>query len=149
VVRQLADGVDLRWPDLGLDRAAVRYGAAVHDVGKVRHPAELSGPGSAHEEAGYRLLLERGAPEPLARFARSHAAWTDPGTRTEDLVVSLADKVWKGHRVADLEQLLLVRIEAATGTPAWESFLDLDDLLTALGEDAPARLAVQAAYPVR
>jgi len=27
-------------------------GAALHDIGKVLHPEELSGPGNAHEIAG-------------------------------------------------------------------------------------------------
>lgn len=45
------------------------FGAATHDVGKVLQPAELSGPGSAHEPAGHALLLPHGAPERLARLA--------------------------------------------------------------------------------
>jgi hypothetical protein len=148
VACRLTDELARCWPGFALDAAAVRYGAAVHDIGKIRYRAELSGPGSAHEEAGYRLLLERGVPEPLARFARTHAAWTAPGIRPEDLVVGLADKVWKGHRVPELEQLVLAAVGAATGQPAWAAFLDLDEVLATLAEDAPARLSVQAAYPV-
>lgn len=38
---------------LAFDHAAVCYGAAVHDIGKVVHVEELTGPGSRHEPAGY------------------------------------------------------------------------------------------------
>ncbi|MFJ7247645.1 HD domain-containing protein [Kitasatospora sp. NPDC098652] len=134
---------------LAFDHHAVRYGAATHDIGKVVHPEELSGPGSAHEPAGHALLSARGVPEELARFARTHASWGEPGTTTEDLLVSLADKAWKNQRVRDLEDRVVDRLAAATGRERWEAFLALDDLLTRIGEDAPRRLALQAAHPVR
>ncbi|MFD8085896.1 HD domain-containing protein [Kitasatospora sp. NPDC059722] len=134
---------------LDLDREALLYGAATHDIGKTVHPEELSGPGSAHEPAGHALLRERGVPERLARFARSHASWGEPGVTVEELLVSLADKAWKNSRVRDLEDRVVERLATATGRAPWEVFLDLDDLLTRIGDDAPRRLAVQAAYPVR
>ncbi|MGW2372585.1 MULTISPECIES: HD domain-containing protein [Kitasatospora] len=134
---------------LAFDREAVRFGAATHDIGKVVHPEELSGPGSAHEPAGRALLLTHGVAEPLARFARSHASWGEPGITTEELLVSLADKAWKNQRVRDLEDLVIDRLAGATGRERWETFLALDDLLTRIGEDAPRRLALQAAHPVR
>lgn len=83
-------------PPLAFDRDAVLFGAATHDIGKTVHPGELSGPGSAHEEAGRQLLLDCGISPELARFAATHASWTRPGTRTEDLMVSMADKI--SHR---------------------------------------------------
>ncbi|MFF2547588.1 HD domain-containing protein [Kitasatospora sp. NPDC058063] len=134
---------------LAFDHEAVLYGAATHDIGKTVHPEELSAPGSLHEPAGYALLLARGVPEHLARFARGHASWDGPGVTVESLLVSLADKAWKNKRVPDLEDLVVERLAAAGGQERWEAFLALDDLLTRIGEDAPRRLAVQAAHPVR
>ncbi|MGW0603528.1 HD domain-containing protein [Streptomyces sp. NPDC002640] len=148
LVDGLMDRLERDRPSVTLDREAVLFGAATHDIGKVLHPGELTGPGSAHEEAGRGLLVDHGVPPRLARFAATHASWSDPGVVLEDLVVSLADKVWKGRRVADLEDLVVVRLAAATGRPAWEEFAALDDLLTALGEDADARLRFQASFPV-
>ncbi|WP_031074049.1 HD domain-containing protein [Streptomyces sp. NRRL WC-3742] len=133
---------------LAFDREAVLFGAATHDIGKTLHPEELSVPGSLHEPAGHELLLARGVPERLARFAGTHGSWGEPGVTVEDLLVSLADKVWKDKRVRDLEDLVVRHLAAATGREPWETFLALDDLLTAVGEDAPRRLAVQAAHPV-
>ncbi|GAA1148690.1 hypothetical protein F4556_000933 [Kitasatospora gansuensis] len=146
-VRLLA-GFAEAWPELTVDAGAVRFGAASHDLGKVRHPEELSRPGSLHEAAGERLLTELGFPPESARFAGSHGSWDRPGISTEELMVSLADKVWKNSRIAGLEDLVGVRIAEATGRAPWEVFLQLDDLLGALGAAADERLAYQAAHPV-
>ncbi|MEV1075198.1 HD domain-containing protein [Micromonospora parva] len=138
-----------RAAQLPFDREAVLFGAATHDVGKVRHPEELSGPGSAHEPAGYELLLKHGVAESSARFARDHASWHRDGIDVEDLLVSVADKVWKGKRVTDLEELLVDRLADVTGRERWSVFLDLDDILDRITADADLRLAFQATHPVR
>jgi hypothetical protein len=144
VAWSLTDALGRRWPTLDFDTTSVLFGAATHDLGKVLHPEELSGPGSLHEPAGQTLLLRYGVPAHLARFAGSHGTWDQPGRGTEDLLVSLADKVWKGRRVPELEQLLGDRI----GGAAWETFRDLDDILQPLASGADERLAFQAAFPL-
>jgi hypothetical protein len=135
-------------PGLVFDREAVLFGAATHDVGKVVHREELSVPGVRHEAAGRRLLVQRGVPERLARFAGTHGSWTADGVGVEDLLVSVADKVWKAKRVEDLEQLLTERIAAASGVAVWEAFVSLDDCLQGLAAGADARLAFQNAFAV-
>ncbi|PPK71387.1 hypothetical protein V5P93_003253 [Actinokineospora auranticolor] len=62
--------------------------------------------------------------------------------------MSLADKVWKGKRVTDLERLVVARLAAASGKPDWEVFMELDDELDRVTADAPRRPAFQAGYPV-
>ncbi|GLX19561.1 HD domain-containing protein [Streptomyces lavendulae] len=148
VAVELVEWVGGRYPDLAVDRDAVLFGAATHDVGKTVHPEELSGPGSAHEAAGRDLLLEHGFAPGLARFAATHASWDGPGVGVEDLLVSTADKVWKDKRVPDLEDRLVRALAAAAGREPWEEYLALDDVLTRLGEDAAHRLAFQASFPV-
>ncbi|MFE5594252.1 HD domain-containing protein [Streptomyces sp. NPDC056549] len=148
VARHLVAWAEDRHPGLGLDREAVLFGAATHDIGKAVHPAELSGPGSRHEEAGSALLSAHGFPPDLARFAATHATWTAPGVTLEDLLVSTADKIWKNKRVPELEDLVVARLTEATGRPRWEEFLALDELLQRLGATADARLAFQASFPV-
>jgi hypothetical protein len=145
---ELTDGLKQRFPQLAYDRDAVLFGAAIHDVGKTIHVGELSGPGNAHERAGYELLLQQGVTEDLARFARTHSAWTDPTCTLEDLLVSLADKIWKAKRAEDLEQLVLEQIVASHGGSAWEAFMSFDDLLQQIAANADRRLAFQAAFPV-
>ncbi|MFD9339096.1 HD domain-containing protein [Streptomyces sp. NPDC060028] len=148
VACELADWLSGYCPGLSFDREAVLFGAATHDVGKTVHPAELTGPGSAHEPAGRDLLLDHGFGAERARFAATHAAWSEPGVSTEELLVSAADKVWKGKRVVELEDLLIGRIVEVSGEERWEVYLRLDEVLGGLGEGAEGRLAFQAAYPV-
>ncbi|MHC5904511.1 HD domain-containing protein [Streptomyces sp. S6] len=133
---------------LTVDREAVLFGAATHDIGKALHPAELSGPGARHEEAGRELLLARQVPAGLARFAATHASWQSPEAGVEDLLVSLADKIWKNKRVPDLEDLVVAELSRACRRPLWQVFMELDETLTRIGEDADRRLAWQAAHPV-
>lgn len=139
--------LDRAHPDLRVDADAVRFGAAVHDVGKARHTAELTGPGHRHETTGERLLLDLGVPAERARFCATHGDWSAPGRALEDLLVSLADKVWKGSRVAGLELTVTRRIAEAVGLPEWEVYLGLDDELRLLAEGADARLAYQSCFP--
>lgn len=148
VAYDLADWLAGYCPGLPFDRGAVLLGAATHDIGKVLHTAELGGPGSAHEAAGRELLLAHGFSEGEARFAATHAAWSVSGTTVEELLVSLADKVWKGKRVRDLEDLLVGRLAEAGGAEAWQVFLDLDEALGGIAEGAHARLEFQAGFPV-
>ncbi|SFR25329.1 HD domain-containing protein [Lentzea waywayandensis] len=148
VACQLISWVERRHPAVAVDRDAVLFGAATHDIGKVLRPNELSGPGSAHEPAGYELLRARGVEERLARFARTHGSWTAEGIGLEDLLVSLADKVWKAKRVPDLEQLVTGRLAEVENLEAWEVFMALDDELDRIASGADARLAFQASYPV-
>ncbi|SDH89759.1 HDIG domain-containing protein [Actinokineospora alba] len=148
VAVQLVDWVALHHPTVEVDREAALFGAATHDIGKTLHPDELSGPGSAHEQAGYELLRAHGVDERLARFARDHASWTGPHIGFDDLLVSLADKVWKAKRVPDLEQRVVDHLAAAAGQQPWEAFLALDDFLDTLAADADSRLAYQASHPI-
>ena len=144
VAWSLTDALGRRRPDLEFDTTAVLFGAATHDIGKVEHLAELSEPGHRHEEAGRDLLLRYGVPAHLARFAGSHGRWDAPEATLDDLLVSLADKVWKGARIAALEE----RVGGHLGGAPWEAFLVLDDVLQDLAAGADGRLAFQAAHPV-
>jgi hypothetical protein len=149
VACQIGGWASDRYPALGYDLGAMLFGAATHDIGKVIHVAELSAPGSAHEEAGRQLLLTRGITPGRARFAATHASWTRPGITIEDLMVSVADKIWKNKRVPELEDLLAAMLTQASGRDAWKELLDLDGLLESIGDDADERLAFQAAFPIR
>ncbi|WP_027344224.1 HD domain-containing protein [Hamadaea tsunoensis] len=148
VAGQLTDAIAVMYPALPFDRDEVLFGAATHDVGKTIHTAELSAPGHQHEQAGYRLLVEQGVSGWLARFAASHSSWTAPDISTEELLVSLADKIWKAQRVPDLEDRISQHIRAYSDELPWEVFMKLDDLLTRIAQDADARLAFQNRHPV-
>ncbi|GIG10917.1 HD domain-containing protein [Catellatospora coxensis] len=60
VAAHLLDALAEAYPGLAVSAEEVLFGAATHDIGKVVFPSELSGPGSAHEPAGYELLVAHG-----------------------------------------------------------------------------------------
>jgi HD superfamily phosphodiesterase len=132
---------------LPVDADAVLFGAATHDIGKALHPNELSGPGSEHEPAGRDLLLAHGIAPELAKFAATHSTLSTDST-LDELLVSLADTVWKGKRRTDLEELVVARLAAESGREVWDEFLELDTLLTEIADGAEERLEYQMGYPV-
>ncbi|MFJ9863891.1 HD domain-containing protein [Streptomyces sp. NPDC101165] len=148
VAAQLVDWMQRHCPGLEFDAEAVLFGAATHDIGKAVHVAELSGPGARHEEAGRGLLVKHGVEPGLARFAGTHASWTAAGIGMEDLLVNLADKVWKDKRVPELEDLIVGRLAGVDGREGWEWFLELDEVLVEIGEGAGRRLAWQMSQPL-
>ncbi len=141
VARTLMTQMDRTWPDLDYDHHAVALGAAIHDVGKVLYPDELSQPGHAHEAAGEALLIESGFPREMARFARTHRQWQAETTPPlEDLLVAVADALWRGNRELELEDALCQRIAAQTGEARWQAFARLDGIADEIAAGADARL---------
>lgn len=122
-------------------REQVLLGAALHDAGKVLHPQELHEPGHQHEPAGEALLLSRGVPARLARICVTHASWQQEGLELEELLVALADKLWKGRREPDLEARVMRRVADLTGQEAWQVFDRLDAICEAVAADGEHRLA--------
>jgi putative nucleotidyltransferase with HDIG domain len=148
VAHRLCAGLTAHWSALGLDREALLLGAALHDVGKTVHPEEIIGSGSLHEPAGERVLQQRGFPARVARVARTHGQWgMEDGLPLEDLLVALADTVWRGTRDVELEGRVAAAIGSATGDGLWMVHGALDDLLTKLADGAEERLLWQAAHP--
>ena len=124
-----------------LDGEFVRVGVVLHDAGKSIHREELDGPGSAHEPAGERLLREHGATEDVARVCRSHAQWREVAVTLEELVIALADKLWKGARVAELEELVIDRAAAAAERDRWDLYPELDAVFELVAAGADQRLS--------
>ena len=61
---------------------------------------------------------------------------------------SLADEIWKGQRVGDLEGRVVARLAAATGIERWRPFMSLDHVREHLSADVDRRLARQSHYPI-
>jgi hypothetical protein len=143
VAAEIVDRLAEHFPTLVYDFNTVLFGAATHDLGKVLYPSELAGTGNHHEADGPRLLEENGITPELARFARTHGAWSREQLPLEDLLVALADTVWRGQRLDDLEAQVVVRIAEGTGAKPWEVFDQLDELLQDVASRSDARLAWQ------
>jgi putative nucleotidyltransferase with HDIG domain len=147
VAVKLIDELQTTWPDLQLDREAVRFGAATHDIGKAIFTNELFEAGSRHELEGSKILTRYKVPEHLARFARTHSAWAkDPGLAVEDLLVALADNCWKGKRVDALEQLICREIVKRAEVEEWQAVINLSDIIERLATNADRRLAWQGQF---
>jgi hypothetical protein len=147
VAADLLQSLSAQWPDFPIDKEAVLFGAATHDIGKVLHPAELTGPGSNHEQDGPPMLEQLGIPADRSRFARTHGTWKQEAILTlEDMVVALADTCWKGKRDEELESGFASRIADLQGLEKWEAFLALDEILSKLTSHAEERLVWQSQF---
>jgi hypothetical protein len=141
---EILDALQGRWPDITIDRDAVLFGAATHDIGKVLHPAELVGPGNRHEQGGPALLEKMGFPPDRTRFARTHGTWKDePNLAIEDYVVALADTCWKGSRDESLESKIASQVAQLLSAEVWEVFMAIDEIVTRIADHADERLAWQ------
>ncbi len=144
VAWKLTNGIKKSFPKLSFDQEAVIFGAATHDIGKAIHLRELSEAGSEHEITGRELLLKAGFPEEYARFAFTHGGpRREPNPTLEDLLVQVADAIWKGGRYEKTESALMRLIVSRLKLKDWQVFSILDDLLTELSQDADQRLAYQ------
>jgi HD superfamily phosphodiesterase len=123
----------------GIDRRRVRLGCALHDVGKISHPGEMSGPGHEHEEAGRALLLEHGVAPEVADMCVTHARWE--GAAVEDRLVALADHLWKGKRSVPLEEAVIAAVAAASGRDFWAVYPALDEVFERVAAGAGDRMA--------
>jgi len=143
--RLVAEAADLlltklRKLGIAIDEPWVRAGAVLHDVGKIQHPAELDAPGAAHEEAGLALLLARGIDPRIARCCVSHAAWQKMECSLEEILVALADGLWKGVRRPVLEGRVIVEIAERSERDRWAAFVELDTCFEEIADDGPGRL---------
>ena len=115
-------------------------GAALHDAGKIAHPSEMTAPGHRHELAGEQLLRSHGLSANVARFCVTHAAWDDDDRALEDLLVALADKLWKGKREDALERRVVDLIARLTNKHAWQVFETFDVICEEIAAGGPDRL---------
>jgi HD domain. len=146
VAVEIVAGFRVRFPTLEMEQESVLFGAASHDLGKVVHPEELSGPGHRHELAGEQLLMENDVSPDLSRFCRTHGAWDREPLPLEDLLVALADTIWKGQRREELEMQIVNQIVEKTELEPWLVFQNLDELLTVIASCGDERLAWQARF---
>lgn len=74
-------------------------------------------------------------------MCRSHAGWRDLAQTLEELVIALADKLWKGSRVTELEELVISRAASSSRRDRWELFTPLDSLFEEVASSAESRLS--------
>jgi hypothetical protein len=142
LVGEVAEGILAQLARIGVypDASLVGLGVAVHDAGKILYPSELDGGGSEHEPAGERLLLDHGVDPKVARCCMSHARWHEMDCSMEELLVALADKLWKGARNAELERRVIEAVATKLGKDMWEVFVELDTCFEEIAAGGAERL---------
>ena len=147
---RLTGQVSTFWPMLDYDVASVQVGAATHDIGKAIFPEEMTQTGRYHESIGPGMLMDAGFPARLARFARTHGQWRqDEVVGLEDLLVALADTLWKGARDEDLEERCCQAIAMQCRLDPWRVSLRFYDMTEALAGGGKERLAWQEEQTTR
>jgi len=143
LVGEAADALIFAFHSLGLmfREDVIRLGAALHDAGKILHPTELDGPGHNHELNGERLLLDAGVAPEIARCCVSHARHASMQVTVEELIVALADQLWKGKRDEALELRVIDAAAAMGGKTRWDLFAALDTAFEDIASKADERLA--------
>jgi HD domain len=126
---------------LSFDVEWVRLGVAFHDVGKILHPLELVEKGTQHEAAGELLLLAQNVDPKVARCCKSHGQWQNMECSFEELVVALADHLWKGKRNVELEHLVIDRAAGMLQQDYWDLFVVLDSGFEAIAAGGHIRLS--------
>jgi hypothetical protein len=142
LVGEAADKIIGAYNDLGLtfDSRLIELGVAVHDAGKISHPEELDGPGSHHEPVGRQLMLANGVQPEVARCCVSHAGWEGEDVTLEERSVALADKLWKGKRVEELELRVIDEVASRLKLDRWDVFSRLDSVFEDIAAGGPERL---------
>jgi HD domain len=131
------------------DARFVRLGVAFHDAGKILHPAELSSKGNYHEVAGESLLIANGLDPTLARCCRSHGRWQTLECSLEELIVALADTLWKGKRNTRLEELVIAKLAVIADRDYWDLFVELDSCFETIAIDGDSRLYRSQAFAAK
>ena len=128
LVGEAAEMLILQFQNLSIsfDLDWVRLGVIFHDAGKILHPSELIEKGNEHEAAGEMMLLAQGVDPLIARCCRSHGQWQTMECSFEELVVALADHLWKGKRNTDLENKVITKAATMCHQDYWDIFVVLD-----------------------
>ncbi len=146
VSKVLTKKILYEFPNLRLNEDEILFGAATHDIGKIIEKKELREKGNIHEETGYKILIDYGINENLARFTITHGSWENENLRIEDLIVSLADKIWKGQRIDKLEEKLIKEISTLINLDYWDTYLKLDSIISEIIIGADKRLNWQSNF---
>ncbi len=142
LVGEASEILILKLKELGLNinENLVRIGVVVHDAGKIVHPDELTQSGNQHGQAGFELLLKNNVQPEIARFCLSHARWRETECSFEELLVALADNLWKGKREEELELMVVDKTAKKIGENRWDIFTEMDSCFESIAADGPNRL---------
>ena len=126
--------------NISFEYELVRFGVAFHDAGKILYPDELLKKGNLHEASGEKFLIEHGISYEIARCCRSHAQWKVMDCSFEEICVALADNLWKGKRIDQLEEMFIQKLSLKARKDYWQLFTEMDSFFEMLASEADSRL---------
>lgn len=145
---ELTAKLKAEFPELQFDRQTVLFGAATHDIGKLRFLNELTGPGSMHEEGGAAILAEAGVPDSLSRFARTHSAWSSARSDDRGSVGYLVGQDLERQAARGSRADAIQPHEPRTRKARVEVFASMDAILSDLAADGVRKLVWQSSFPI-
>ncbi|XDD52205.1 HD domain-containing protein [Leptospira sp. WS92.C1] len=117
-----------------IDRNLVLIGCSLHDIGKVRKSSEESNSGKDHELAGRNLLLSLGVSPKIARYCMIHSL-PEEKLYLEELLVGIADNLWKGSRDLSKELCFYQKSTALLNRKDELLFKKLDDVFEQISDE--------------
>ncbi|MCG6192299.1 HD domain-containing protein [Leptospira sp. FAT2] len=117
-----------------IDRNIVLIGSSLHDCGKITKPLEEVKSGKAHELSGKKLLLSLGVSHKIARFCMIHSL-TMETLYLEELLVGIADNLWKGSRDLSKELCFYHKIAVLLNQKDELLFQKMDDVFERISEE--------------
>lgn len=125
---------------LDINKPQVIAMAAIHDIGKIKITQELSETGSLHEKVGFEFAKQLGIDEDVAIICLLHGSNNYQPLRFEVLCVILADKLWKGNRIDELENHFIKRASSFAQSDYWAIFSEFDLFFEAIADKGQERL---------
>ena len=87
-----------------------------------------------------KLLIENGISPKIARVCRSHGQWKSMPCSFEELLIAIADKLWKGKRVNELEKKVIEEIVKLTKEDPWKIYVEMDSCFEKIASFGEERL---------
>lgn len=152
IVRSVAAEIALEFTEIGVtaDQNLAEMMAMTHDVGKIHCLEELDSPGKRHEALGEQAAEKLfGITSDISKVCQSHG-WDTPYhpehegkmMSNEEIVATLADRLWKGSRDTQFEMATAEVFATQLGKETWEAYLLIESIFDQVASNGPERLAM-------
>lgn len=118
--------------------------AVAHDIGKISISEELHGAGHRHEKFGKEFLSSWGFDSSIYNICEIHGTWRNYSPNLEDSLVILADRLWRGARESELEEMIAHLFCEKTNQAFWDVYLFLDSIFEKIATQGTIRIQQDA-----
>ncbi|WP_061249109.1 HD domain-containing protein [Leptospira alstonii] len=111
-----------------IDKKLGQILCVVHDIGKIYIPEELYEPSHLHEKFGKEFLSSWGIDSSIYTICETHGEWRNYSTNLEESLAILSDRLWRGARDSELEEMITYLLCEKTNQSFWDIYLFLDSI---------------------